>query len=106
MIENNLEKLKDEYQHAKTPDYLISNGWLDLSLKLSYQRRFSWRMIFGRSLIFASIILVLSGTGIGVSQAAKPGDLLFPVKVMSEKVAAKVVDNPDISVVRRADDLI
>ena len=36
----------------------------------------------------------------------KPGDLLFPLKVISEKVAVRAGVNPEISVVRRADDLI
>ncbi len=106
MIEDKLKQLKEEYQKIEIPGYLTSNGWLDLSLRLPGKGEFSWRLIFGRGLIFASIFLVLSGSVVGVSQAARPGELLFPVKVLSEKVAAKVVGDPDISVVRRADDLI
>lgn len=106
MMEDKLRELKAEYQKIGTPGYLISNGWLDLSLKLPEKGKLSWRLFFGRGLVFASIVLVFGGSVVGISQAAKPGDLLFPVKVLSEKVAEKVVDNPDISVVRRADDLI
>ncbi len=106
MIEDKIKLLKDEYQSIEAPGYLVSHGWLDLSLKLGDHHGFSWRLIFVRGLMFASVVLVLSGAVVGVSQAAKPGDLLFSVRAMSEKVAAKVVGNPDIIVVRRADDLI
>lgn len=106
MIEDNLEKIKSEYQKIVTPDYLISNGWLDLSLKLPEKGVNPLRLIFARGLVFALVILVLSIGVVGVAQASKPGDLLFGVKVFSEKVAVKAGVNPEISVVRRADDLI
>lgn len=106
MIEDSLEKLKSEYHSIVVPDYMISHGWMDLSLKLQAKSGFTWRIFFVRGLIFASFVFFV-GTGIiGVSQAAKPGDVLFPVKVLSEKAAIAVGVDPQISVVRRADDLI
>lgn len=105
-FEDKIEELKNEYQQIVTPDYLISNGWLDLSLKLPEKGMNPLRLIFARGLVFALVILVLSIGVVGVAQASKPGDLLFGVKVFSEKVAVKAGVNPEISVVRRADDLI
>ena len=106
MIEDKLKEFRSEYHSIETPSYLVSNGWLDLSLKLENQRRFSWKLLLGRGLVFATVVLVLSGMVVGVSQAAKPGDFLFPVKVLSEKVVAKVTNDPTIVVEHRANDLI
>lgn len=107
MIETNFEELKKEYKSIPIPGYLISNGWLDLSLKLPDKHKSIWHMFLVRGLIFASLFLFLSVGLVGVSQASKPGDLLFPVKEFSEKVAIQTgVVNPEISVVRRANDLI
>lgn len=107
MIENKLEELKKEYKSIAIPDYLISNGWLDLSLKLPEKNKSLWHMFLVRGLVFASLVLFLGVGLVGVSQASKPGDLLFPVKEFSEKVAIKAgVANPEISVIRRANDLI
>lgn len=106
MVEDKIQELKKEYEKIVIPDYLISNGWLDLSLKLPEKGKFSWHLIFARGLVFASIVLFFSGAVVGVSQASKPGDILFPVKVLSEKVAVKAGFNPEISLVRRTNDLI
>lgn len=105
MIED-LEKLKKEYLATEVPSYLATGGWTDLYQKLGVQKTSAWHLIFVRGLVFASLVLLLSGGIIGVSQAAKPGDFLFPLKSFSDNVIAKVTNNPTYALKNRAKDVI
>lgn len=106
MIEKNLEELKKVYQETKMPDYLIYNGWADLKFKLPNQQNNFFRNLVTKGLVFASICLLVSAGLIKSAQAAKPGDLLFPIKDFTQNVKAKITGNYQEIIQDRAQDVI
>lgn len=52
-----------------------------------------------------SLLVFLTGI-VGLAQAAAPGSTLYQVKVLSDKVVAKVSGKPEINTERRAQDVI
>ncbi len=106
MIEEKLEKVRKSYIGQAVPSYLINDGWRDLYTKLDLQKGLNFRLIFGRALIFASVALVFLGSVVGAAQAAKPGNALYPVKLLSDDIVAKVAGKPEIKIERRGQDII
>jgi ElaB/YqjD/DUF883 family membrane-anchored ribosome-binding protein len=101
-----LERAKGEYLETPVSEYLKYNGWQDLRVKLADRDR-AWKfLILGRGLAFAAIVIFLTGVTVVVAQAAKPGDGLYNVKVLADRVYAKVTGNYEIAIQRRADDVI
>lgn len=106
MIEEKLENFRKEYLKIGPSVYLEHHGWQDLSVKLESRKAANLNMFFGRGLAFTSLILLLLGGVVGVAQASKPGDKLYPVKLAADEVAAKVTGNVEIKIERRAQDVI
>ncbi len=90
MIEDELKKLKVEYRETQVPQYLIYNGWVDVRVKLT--DRGGWAIwLFARRIALAVLFLALIFGGVvTTSKAAAPGDFLYPVKVASENLYAKI----------------
>ncbi|MBI2594180.1 hypothetical protein HYW39_00620 [Candidatus Curtissbacteria bacterium] len=89
MIEEHLEKIRKDYIKVEPPSYLVR----------------IWTLRKGLALVsFALLVSVV--TVFGVAQAAKPKDPLYPVKILSENLVAKVTGDYEIKVERRAQELI
>ncbi len=106
MIELNLEKIKDEYQNTKLPQYLIYNGWADLKFKLPEKQNHFWKINIGRGIIFASTCILITTFLLAGAQASKPGDALFPVKIFSEDIRATITGNYQQKIENRAQDIL
>ncbi len=106
MIEEKLEKLRKQYLKTSAPDYLLENGWVELKVKISGYKSLDWRFLFGRGLVFVSIILSLLLGVTTVAQASKPGDVLYPLKLATDEIVAKVAGKPEYKVERRGQEVI
>ena len=106
MIEDHLEKFRKEYLKIGPSVHLEHHGWQDLYAKLERRQDLGLNLLFGRGLAFASITLLLFASVVGVAQAAKPGDVLYPVKLFSDQIVAQVSGKPEIKVERRGQEVI
>src|SRR3989344_2581006 len=94
-----LEKARKDYIHSGGS--LGGGRWEDISARLPSQS-FSYRMIVGRVIVISIIpILFLSGL-VGVSQASKPGEFLYPVKVASQKFANKISNKLEFNIQKKS----
>lgn len=106
MIEKYLNSIKDQYQNTQMPEYLIYNGWADLKFKLPTQQNKFWQTFLSRGLIFATFIMFISTALVGIAQAAKPGEALFPIKTLTEDIKAAITGNYQEKIENRAQDVI
>lgn len=106
MSEDLLKRAKKEYLETPIPDYLKYDGWRDVRIRLESRGWGLWALVFKRGLIFAVFALLVLGSVVGVAQAAKPGDKLYTVKVLADKVFARVSGNYEVKIQRRAADVI
>lgn len=87
MKDEQLKEYKKLYLET-SPTTTSEEGWKNLSQLLPKQK--ANIPTFRYAFIFACILfLILFGT-VTVSQAAKPGNILYPVKVLSDKVVSKI----------------
>lgn len=49
---------------------------------------------------------LLSAITVGVAQAAKPGDAIYQLKILTDNTISTITNNPDLKVKRRAEDVI
>ena len=105
-IEDLLKDLKNEYQNTKMPNYLIYEGWQTLKLHLSDGKSGVFSAYFQKALIFAAVLIVVLETTAKVSQAAKPGDKLYPLKLATENITSLVTGNQATKVENRAQEII
>ena len=106
MHNNLLEEAKREYQQTPVPEYLKYNGWPDLRVKLQ-DRGYGWKgLVLRRGLAFFGILVFMAASVVAAAQAAKPGEGLYTVKVLADKVYARVTGNYESAIQRRADDVI
>lgn len=101
-----LEKAKSEYLKTLVLDYLKNDGWRDLKLNLEPRGWSLWGLVFRRGLVLTMVSLLFLGSVVGVARAAKPGDKLYPIKVLSDKVFAKVKENYEVQVRERAVEIV
>ena len=106
MIEEQLEKLRKEYIAVNPPSYLSQNGWAELSPQLRPLVGTHYPFLFTRGLALAAIIVLVLSAVWGSSQLAKPGQALYPVKILSDTVVAKVTGNIEFKIQRRAQEVI
>lgn len=106
MIEEELKKLKVEYRETQVPQYLIYNGWVDVRVKLADRKSVSF-WFFVRRIALAVLFLALIFTGVvTTSQAAAPGDFLYPVKVASQNLYAKISGDYQKPIENRTQDVV
>lgn len=105
-IEKLLKEVKADYQKTELPSYLKNEGWSNLTYKLTSQKGSIFGLFFRNSFIFAAIIIVALGTTATVSQASNPGDILYPVKIASEEIVAKITGNPNKKIENRVEEII
>lgn len=107
MNSDKLENLKREYLKTETPSYLHLHGWDDISQKLSQaeEKRFSTRPAF--ALAFAVVVLLaFTSTLVFASQPSKPGDNLYQVKILSDKVYSEITGDYQTAIDKRAQEVI
>jgi hypothetical protein len=101
-----LEYLKKEYLKIQTPQYLNQEGWHEISQKLESQKRLANSPLFARGLTFAAVAVLFLGMVFTTLQAAKPGSLLYPVKIFSDDITALISGNYEGNIEKRAQDVI
>lgn len=106
MKQDLLVKAKKEYLETPLPEYLMYDGWRDVRIKLEPSGWSLWGLIFKRGFVFAAVTLLFLGSVVGAAQAAKPGDKLYSVKVLADRVLAQVTGNYEVKVQRRAAEVI
>lgn len=107
MNSDKLENLKREYLKTKTPPYLVAHGWEDLAPKLASDPRERFLFRPALSIGLALFIFVIAGTTlVFASQSSKPGENLYPVKILSDKVYSEVTGDYEATIDKRAEELI
>lgn len=89
-IEERLEKFKKVYQETSVSDEQMIQEWQLLENMLGDQQKSYVSPLFFRAFAFAAIVLFLSGGVVTLAQASKPGELLYPVKEVSQNVINEV----------------
>lgn len=106
MIEEDLKKLREEYRETQIPQYLIYNGWVDVRVKLA-DRKSGAFWFFARRIALAVLFLsLIFGGVVTTSQAAAPGDFLYPVKVASQNLYAKISGDYQKPIENRTQDVV
>lgn len=105
-IEEQLTNLKNDYQSTQLPSYLIYDGWPKLRLQLAGRKTGFFPAYFKKALIFAVLLLLVLVTTAKVSQAAKPGDKLYPVKLATENIESLVTGRQTNKIENRAQEII
>lgn len=85
------KQLKKEYLAIQPSELLREHGWNVLRQRIEEEEK-SWGMRRVWVLLASVVLLViLGGAGtVYAAQSAKPGDALYPVKVASDRVAARI----------------
>lgn len=89
-IEEKLEKMKKIYLSTPVPDYEVIKEWQVLENVLGEQQKSYPSPFLFRTGAFLAVILILSGGVVTIAQASKPGEFLYPVKEISQKVVKEV----------------
>ncbi len=108
MIEDKLRNFKDYYLKGTPGDEQVNLGWKKLQAQLDStptQGRFYFPY-FKQSAAFLAILIFCSTALVSLAQAADPGTPLYPVKLLADQIAAKVTDQPQLKVEKRAQDVI
>lgn len=107
MNSDKLENLKKEYLKTKMPSYLELHGWEDISQKLEGQteKRFLTRPAFAVALA-ALVLFMFASSLVFASQPSKPGDNLYQVKILSDKVYSEITGDYQTSIDKRAQEIV
>lgn len=108
--ENSLELLKSEYLKTSATHHLKSRGWGELEKRINLlepeiRKKTYWK---GFSFAFASLLILFVGLfgAYKISLAALPGDTLYPVKVLGEKIIQKTTGSNQTAIDNRANEII
>ncbi len=106
MSDERFKNLRREYLETPVPDFLIYDGWVNVRLKLT-PRSYSFVRLFAGRFVMAVLILSLIFTvAVTSSQAAAPGDFLYPVKVASQNVYSRISGDVKSPIENRIQDVI
>jgi len=92
-----LEQYKKIYLEEKISDHALQKGREDLLRMLPEQDSPARNTFFRYRFLFAGIILLMLIGTAGMVQAANSGELLYPVKILTNNVAAKIFGKPEIN---------
>lgn len=84
-----LKQLKKEYMAIEPTALLREHGWEALRGRIAEEQVF-WRKPLYLMITIVLLIIVTTGGTVYAAQSAKPGDVLYPVKVASNRVAAQI----------------
>lgn len=105
-MEGYLNYLKKEYQKTEATWHLKTSGWEELGLRiglLEVPKRNVWLRNF--AIAFAVFLIFLVGT-YRIAQAALPGDPLYSVKILSEKIVSGATGSNQIVIDHRAQEIV
>lgn len=102
MIKDQLELARKNYIKSSVGD--VDQSWADLQTRLPAQQHFYLPKSRSKTLIIAAVLLTLAS--VQTIEAAKPGQLLYPVKLLSDEVIAEISGKLDYKVNRRAQEII
>lgn len=105
-LEKELENLKKEYIHQEIPGYLKEHGKENLNSRLGENHIFHFKYQPRPRFAFAFFGLVLVATIMIFAQNSKPSTLLYPVKILSDRVVAKLTGDNQTLIEKRTSDLI
>lgn len=92
-----LERYKKIYLEEKVSDPALQKGLDNLMRMLPEQDSPVHNTFFRYRFLFAGIILLMLVGTAGLAQAANSGELLYPVKILTNNVAAKIFGRPEIN---------
>lgn len=100
-----LNSLKKEYEKTEATLHLKSSGWEELSRQVNPipVKRSYWLRNLG--IVFAVFVIFLLGT-YKIALAALPGDVLYPVKLLSEDLIQRASGSNQVVIDHRADEII
>jgi hypothetical protein len=100
-----LDSLKSEYEKTEATLHLKESGWGELSRQMDPFRplRHSW--LRNLSIVLAVFVIFLLGT-YKIALAALPGDILYPVKLLSEKIIQEASGSNQIVIDHRASEIV
>lgn len=105
-MEGYLDYLKKEYEKTDATWHLKTSGWEELARRIGLletpKQSFLLRNL---AIAFAVFLIFLVGT-YKIAQAAIPGDPLYPVKILSEKIIQGTTGSNQIVIDNRADEIV
>ncbi len=110
-IEKQLKHLREDYLLINPSQTQIAKEWLRLEKIIESEKEANhWKRFFSRPLLFVTAVLVIlfGGSFVMVSsvQASLPGEPLYPVKRISERVVVAVTGNYQIAIEQRAQEIV
>src|SRR3990167_2382797 len=107
MNEQILAKIKKEYLSIVTSENQVISSWNELQSKLSQEKiqpisHFPQRP----ALAFVSLLILIIAFILIGSRFSKPGGVLYPVKIASDKIVAGVTGNYEANIEKRAQEVI
>lgn len=106
--EEYLNSLKKEYEKTDASWHLKMSGWLELQKMIDpigTRKSGRWFKFAATFAVITLFIIGLFGT-YGVALASMPGDALYPVKLLSEKIIQKASGNNQIVIDHRAEEIV
>lgn len=105
MIEDQLDKLRKQYIKTSPASHLIDQSWQNLSGELTSQNQSS-PLPATRILIFVLAIILTTSGLVGAAQAAKPGNVLYPLELILDEIASNITGKEEIKIEKRAQEVI
>lgn len=105
-MEGYLNYLKKEYEKTEATVHLKTSGWDELAGRiglLEVPKRTLWFRNF--AIAFAVLLIFLTGT-YQIAKAALPGDPLYSVKILSERIVQGTSGSNQIVIDHRAEEII
>lgn len=105
MYSKQFSNLRKEYLKTEVPVFLQTSGRQDLLSMLEDQKKPLLSPVYGLGFAFA-LLLIFCTALVGFSQKAKPGEALYSVKILSDKVYTKVTGNFEGAIDKRIQEII
>jgi len=104
-MENEINKLKKEYDQASPPIFLVENGIHDLWRRVNNQNKYFNSKIFKYVMLGMLALLVSSGLIGAVSTQATADSALYPVKILTQK-AVSTISNATLNTLTKSQEII
>lgn len=108
-LEEHLNILRKEYEKVDATWHLKMSGWEELEKRIDILTPVPKRSRWLSFAVSFALILLFIGSLFGaykVSLAAMPGDVLYPVKILSEKLVKNATGSNQVVIDNRANEII
>lgn len=108
-IEEYLDNLKKDYEKTEATMHLKMMGWEELTKRIELLETHPVKPRWFNFAVTFALLLLFIGSLFGtykVASAAMPGDPLYPVKLLSERIIQKASGNNQIVIDHRADEIV